>query len=427
MIEDLPDVPPAVLLLLSELVFVQGDIDAFRKRVKHLLPELKRQSQVYELENQGRQPAVAGPREFSIYMDGGLNLFDSHGACRQLSCRVMAAERLTRSMGLIADTIWLTDLITEKFCKFGRITNEKIDRVVDDVIVLAVLSPLIFKGIIKFKSPWVPACGRCMERFGQIVDEISGDLLVEFARDFSLNTDNPNVYALDTGDLYSPPLVLRLPTGEGGGAPEIKGYAKALARFAVRSALWTGRDAAIGKGAIFSNSKLGLAGLVRQEGKAMTLPELQKLDQHRNITLPWVSDLSPAQIVELREEASKALPSLREMLAKRLTDSSPDDNADSAGDAIGELRQQAIDVRNELENTSRHAARFWKGAYLTLGLSISAYGVMSEQMVPGLAGLLPSIQLIMNHKTGYEKDVDKIERRPGYVLVKAQDILEHAH
>jgi hypothetical protein len=83
-------------------------------------------------------------------------------------------------------------------------------------------------------------------------------------------------------------------------------------------------------------------------------------------------------------------------------------------------------VRAELEDRRRTAARFWKGTFGILGLGLSAYGVATDQLVPGVGGLLPIIQLLINHKIGHEAEAGKITRRPGYVLVKAQDILSHA-
>jgi len=46
--------------------------------------------------------------------------------------------------------------------------------------------------------------------------------------------------------------------------------------------------------------------------------------------------------------------------------------------------------------------------------------------MPGVGGLLPILQLLINHKTGHESEVSEISRRPGFVLVKAQDILAHS-
>jgi hypothetical protein len=60
-----------------------------------------------------------------------------------------------------------------------------------------------------------------------------------------------------------------------------------------------------------------------------------------------------------------------------------------------------------------------------LGLGLSVYGIATDQVLPGVAGLLPILQLLNSHKVGLEADVAKLTPRPGYVLVKAQDILAH--
>jgi hypothetical protein len=90
------------------------------------------------------------------------------------------------------------------------------------------------------------------------------------------------------------------------------------------------------------------------------------------------------------------------------------------------LREQAEIVKSELTIARKNSGRYWKTTYGLLGLGLSAYGVASDQIIPGVGGLLPLIQLLINHKAGHGKDVDKLTSRPGYVLVKAQDILAHA-
>jgi len=93
---------------------------------------------------------------------------------------------------------------------------------------------------------------------------------------------------------------------------------------------------------------------------------------------------------------------------------------------MADLREQAVQVRSELEAKRKSASRFWKGTYGILGLGLSAYGVAADQMLPAVGGLLPVIQLLIGHKAGHESEVAKLSSLPGYVLVKAQDILAHA-
>ncbi len=92
-----------------------------------------------------------------------------------------------------------------------------------------------------------------------------------------------------------------------------------------------------------------------------------------------------------------------------------------------ELREQAELVRGELQRTQKHSAKYWKVTYGLLGLGLSAYGVSTDQVLPGVGGLLPILQLLIGHKSGHESEVDSQIHKPAYVLLKAQDILAHAH
>jgi hypothetical protein len=96
----------------------------------------------------------------------------------------------------------------------------------------------------------------------------------------------------------------------------------------------------------------------------------------------------------------------------------------SSRELISELRAQAAEVRAELTVIRTTSARYWKTTYGVLGLALSAYGVATDEIVPSVAGLLPVLQLLSSHKTGHEADVAKLTTRPGYVLVKAQDLFD---
>jgi hypothetical protein len=100
--------------------------------------------------------------------------------------------------------------------------------------------------------------------------------------------------------------------------------------------------------------------------------------------------------------------------------------ASGSDELIAGLREQAAEVRAELDAKRRHSARFWKATYGILGLGLSAYGVAADQLLPGVGGLLPVIHLLISHKTGHESEISKLASKPGYILVKAQDILSHA-
>jgi hypothetical protein len=93
---------------------------------------------------------------------------------------------------------------------------------------------------------------------------------------------------------------------------------------------------------------------------------------------------------------------------------------------IENLREQAAEVRAELEIKRQSSARFWKATYGILALGLSAYGVAKDLVLPGVGGLLPMIQLLMSHKSGQEADIAKLVTKPGYVLIRARYLLSHA-
>src|SRR5437868_458187 len=124
-IGELATAPPALVLMLRE--FASGaDWDGIRKRIRAIIPDLREQSFAFESENVTRsEPSV--PTSFDVHLDGALDLLSGR-SCVALECRIAAAERLARSVGLIADRVWLTDhLSTEVIC-MGRATNAALDR-----------------------------------------------------------------------------------------------------------------------------------------------------------------------------------------------------------------------------------------------------------------------------------------------------------
>jgi hypothetical protein len=429
-LDDLSDVPPVVMLLYSEVYAKSEGWEHARKLLKGLLPELKTQSLAYDVMPFGSNEAALPHGEFDIHLDGALNVFQrSPAGCADPVCRVEAAQSIARSMGLVADRLWVTDLLTEKFWDFGRATNRKLDDVVADTIVLGQLMPLVEAGVLKFKSPWVPSCKSCLDQFDRQVATITDALVDAFQHEFEIEDRGDFCSDIYTGALFNPSVVLRVwPSDKRPDvAPDVDAYLRNVVRSAVRSALWTGREAAAHGGSIFSNSQAGLAGFAQAEGRFQGLDRFRLLDQSRSLNLPWVKDLSPQQVMELRQEADKALPQFRELMAKRLVFQV--DQPSSGGDAmdfVAELRQQAAEVKSELEVINKHAKRFWKKPFTLLSLGAAAVGLATDQPVGAAGGLLALWQFLGTHDPGFEKDAEVLKCRPGYVLLKAQDLLAHA-
>lgn len=426
MIEALPDVPPALLLLVREMAGSKSWED-MRGRVKGMLRDLRDQSELFEQNQISRDSDSKRALRFEVHLHGAMDLLSGSG-CREIKCRIAAAERIARSLGLIADRVWLTDFLSERFVDFGRPTNAKLDEVVADAIVLAQLLPLILAGVVRFRSPWAPTCSSCRDRFEHYVEEAAEELAYAFRSEFRIERRPDGGFTAHTGRCLEPDLLFSSISSSIKRLPSAEDFAKYWVHAELRSALWAAREASMTGGAVVSNSRIGLAGLLQQDGRLVDFDTLLLLDKDRAFSVPWVSELNASQIMQLRQEASSALPLFREALTRAMSISNSETLASpNPTSLVAELREQAAEVRAELEAKRVHSARYWKTTYGILGLGLSAYGVGADQVLASVAGLLPVIHLLIDHKTGHESEVSKLTRKPGFVLVKAQDILAHSH
>jgi hypothetical protein len=423
-IGEIPTAPPALLLMLREFAS-GGKWEDVRKRIRATVPDLKEQSFGFESQNLSRSEPL-NPTSFDVHLHGALDLL-SGDVCVMPKCRVAAAERLARSFGLIADQVWLTDHLSTEVMGMGRPTNAAIDRLMQQTLALAPLLPLIEARIIRFRSPWIATCEGCKKKFEDRVEATSQEVLKVFRRDFKVKRRKDGGFFVITGKAFEPEVVLHSASTSSKRIPSNRECAVREVAGQVSQVLWTAREASMTGGSIFTNSRVGLSGLLHGEGRLPDRKTLLLFDGDRAFEVPWVSQLSPEQILQLRQEASLALPVFRERLARALAQTGPEVSIQSSRELISELRAQAAEVRAELSVKRTKSARYWKTTYGVLGLALSAYGVATDQIVPGVAGLLPILQLLISHKTGHEADVAKLTTRPGYVLVKAQDLLEHAH
>lgn len=386
---------------------------------------MKEQSLAFESQNVARTEPRS-PLRFEVHPHGALDLLSGNG-CIDLNCRIAAAERLARSLGLIADRVWLTDHLSTEVITLGRATNDSLDRLMHHAVALAPLLPLMKAGIVRFRSPWMSTCTTCADEFDFQVEAATQAVLRSFARQVKIERKDSGGYFVRTGDLFDPPVILHS-LASADEPPTSRNYGEYLVAREVRQILWSAREAIFTNGVVVSNSRAALAGMLHCDGR---LPcnrrELRAFEDSRAFDLPWVSELNPTQILQLREEASGAIPLLREMLGRVVTYNEGHSATGNASELIADLRAQAAEVRADLFAKQSKSARYWKVAYGVLGFGISAYGVATDQAMPAVGGLLPILQLLIGHKTDHESEVEKLKTRPGYVLVKARDILAHAH
>lgn len=425
MFEDLPDVPPAISLIASEMA-PDDDFDSLRKRIVSMLPDLRSQSEQFLDVQIGRESDLEPGSRFEAHLHGAIDPLSRDG-CFSVRCRIAAADRVSRSVGLIADRVWLTDLLSEHIVRCQDEDPQQIDELVKEFIVVRRLLPLIAAGVIRFRSPRFYGCKNCFDEFNRQVDKISHSVAEAFASEFSLGVEPDGRPYIETGNAVLPTMVATFNGAVSGKVPSLDAFRQEWVREQVDSVLMVSREASFTHGTVVSNSRIALAGLLQAEGRMIDHGSMTLLEDERNFTVPWVSRLSAAQIVELRGEAADALPRFREKLASAMALSALDENRRSRGiELITELREQAEEVRSELAIAQKRAMRYWKTTYGLLDLGLSAFGVITDHVFAGVGGLLSLMNLHINHEGGETKDTLRQKSRPGYVLLKAQDILAHS-
>ena len=427
-IQAAPGVPPAVALLLNEQFSFFDQVGA-RKKLRELIPEIRRQTLSLPIRKWYLSSDVSfDPWEYRVFMDGGLDLFVGHGACWNLSCRLSYADQIARSIILMADSVWMQDTFTPEILAGGRLTNIRINSLLDDIRVLQRLRPLIETGIVKFGArSGGTLCLECAGDFYAALGDSIKDVVDEFRKGvrFDFEGDEVGVYS---GPMFDPPLYQSL-YGEINDRDK-DGVAIKLAASAIMSSSWTAKNAAKFGGAVFSNSRIGLSGLLGMSGEFPGLESLRLMEGHRAGALPWVQGLSVEQTLHLREEAGLALPRLREFLARYLAANPTKSGLKPSGeeDYILELREQAAEVGAELRLATSKRPSLARTAKGVAALGLIAYGFAKGSLVSGeqLALLISSLAYLHDVYGHEAPDVDSIKAKPGYVLVAAQDILSHA-
>lgn len=421
MIEVSPGVPPHIALLLNEEI----DLSDFRhatRDLKGMLRDLKNQAK--SLDYRPENDLIDGPREFRAVMNGGLDLFSNSGACQVLACRIGYADQIARSIALMSDKVSMHDYLCERILDLrSRPSNDEIKPLLADVVVLRRLKPLVEAGILRFSSPFVSTCSSCKQEFEGRVQQLAGRIFQSLGHKISVEREGAET-SIDLGAIYDPGVIYQLsPVYAKKGDEELGRH---FVSRAVRSALWDARTASSIQGSLFSNSRAAVAGLLSEDGNHLLPAEFQAFSAERAASLPWVSGLTIAQTLELRQEAHKALPALRQFMARRLSAASISQANADWRECVAELREQAEGVRSELALATSKSRSLHRNATGILGMTVSAVSLAAGGVIAGIEGLLSTLGLIHSIPLANSLHAETLRTKPGYVLVAAEDILHHA-
>ncbi len=429
------ELPPVIELLSTQIFKVSGEsVDDLFKSVRELIPELRWQAE-WSVENheyidEKNKQIIT---KFAISPESGINPFSYMGKCSDIECRIDAARNFSSTLGLYSDIIYLTDPFTTQFVyDDGEVEWEdsEINGLLVQIAILNELLPLIKKGVIQFISPIKAICKPCFERFEEQVCDFSDQFVSEFWEQVEVEIQN-DFFAVHTGNLHEPSMVYRRlydPTLNN--KKQIKKAARELfygvISEEVDSHLYSMYNASSLSSTIFSNSRAGLMSLKKLEGHKQNVSQQIAWEQSRTAELPWLKNLTPTQIVELRDSASKSLPQFRELMHQNIALSTQEgliDNNARCTELISELRLQAEEVKSELAAINIANEQRFHNTLGFSGISIALYSSAIGSPLVGLSALIATMGLIHTSLRNDHKEVEKLTSKPGYVLVKAEQIL----
>jgi hypothetical protein len=421
--------PPAVQILLKELRGV--DQDGIHKRVRQLLPDLKQQaehslSQYIDFENKPERG------EFVWTLPPDLDPLTGEHKCNAPSCRIHTTNQVAKLIALYADSAYIPDHISHALCFTPRWTRYDTLSLYFNLGLLAQLAPLISDRIIRFSAPVIASCKSCSNAMHEharaaahaLIKSNSSRLKIEKI-DGSLTVDARDI------DEYAPIHYHKLSGAELRGLRSKRGkLTPAIIGEAVYERLLTQQAYSTLFGAVTTRHANAItvtgsranALMFRdlQAGSATASNEKWEIAQAMNI--PWIKEMSLDQILDLRSDAHKALPRFRAKMSRAFAHTDQTKPADT----IRELHEESIEVEQEIRGLNIAPESRFQAMLTSIGIVAAVTGAIANVGAAAVAGLVTMLTHIHKNAREDRREVHSLECKPGFVLLKSKEILDHS-
>jgi hypothetical protein len=423
-------IPPVIRILLDEELPTNGDATKTVRRLKQLSKELKAQAEWTLANFEYFESKDSKPGKLIAVTSGGLDPLSTQGTCQDVLCRLKGAQTIARTLGLYADVVLVPDHITTHFNRHWRGDNRDILALLTQMMVVQVLGPMIRSGIVRFWSGLTTVCSDCRDHLDEKITESAQDLLGRRKIKAELKG---SVLCVDVSDLFGSSVVFRRELTESQRRKLKSGTSRqSLARETYLQAAMQAlhitfidlKHAEVAGGCLFSTARQPLRALHAFDSAAPALSRVSAWESARSVELPWVQNLSVRQVVQLREEAAIALPAFRETFVSKVATAQGD--VPKLAETIQLLREEASAVSRELSTATSKQERIFRGTYGILGMAAAIYAAAGTEAVAGTLGLLSVLGLLHQTNEGPHKTIATAKSSPGYVLVKAKQLVEHA-
>ncbi len=389
---------------------------------------------------------------FRVTLATSIDPFEAQGKCRDPRCRISMAERFARSVALYVDQAIVPDPITATLTSGYRTVGALSHALYSDLQVLRTLLPLIEDDVVRFGTPVRAVCAQHQHESERITEE-GVKYAEQLLTDAGLHTE------IDLRrDGKGARLSIVCPKMFGTGSHEIGTFLLSKKRANRWKPYWKRKNGdsfltendskemrhyirscvlsllgsvtfklatASGSGSTFATgSRLEAAVLSYLDGRQPYSKDIADYEGLRSVELPWIRHLSPAQIVQLRQEASPALSQFRASFAERLN---PKGEGGSVEKLVSELRSQAVEVENELAAYRTAGGRRTDLALGRAALAFVVYGVMAGAgtAATAIATALTVRATLHQSKKQERIETERLKARAPYLLVHAKELLTH--
>jgi len=349
--------------------------------------------------------------------------------------------RLCQDSRAVADRVVIGDGLTSQLAFTAKFSAEQLYSFAATAAVVRELKPLIEAGVITFRQVSSAFHRHCYEAFVRESDTIADQIVNEVCDSITGTVDNGTLY-VDMSTITSPgePNLLMRKLGTAANAMKRQNASPTeMARIAFREHMRQAmRDTFISMkassrlGGVFVSGSRPTLRAVRHfdtlgGGRHAASNQIDVWEAARSAELPWLRDLSVAQVLRVRNEAQSALPRLRERLSGALKTMPSDE--ESVQKLVQELRVEAEDLRAEFNVFIRNRDAAFRNVSGVLGITISLYGFGAGFVPPAAAlGSLMSLLALLHTAQRREiADETQLMSKPAYVLLKAREILDHGH
>jgi hypothetical protein len=445
--------PPVIQILRDEDVLnLESDQDFISRLTDPgFIKDLSNQSQ-WTLDNfkyaDDQESSSLG--EFHVIPTGSMNPFSPIGKCSNPSCHVLYLDNFIKTIGLYTDKAYIVDPITTFFQHTNHSNILDLLSFKNHISTLKTLLPLVDAGIINFLSPVRRYCKDCVKKVDQIISKATETLVKESGNKLKYHTrsiGNREFLAITNpifvDDPKHPLIVLYDITNKN--LPSLKTFANRKTKsntydkmvnvvneIFFQTLLERVKSLFIEMSSCQETHSVVVSG---SRHESLVFAEIQKIrpllnridnwETLRSVNLPWISELSPNDILLLRNESKNALPQLRRLLSKKLNTPSECTEV-HIRNLVLELRAQAAEVQAELEGLALSKERRYRLGMGGLGISFVIYGLFLGHptvAATGIASMLALLAHLRSHEISNDKEIAKLSTVPGFVLFKAKQIL----